>query len=135
MLNLTCHCGRIRLRLEKRPDYIHACNCTLCGKSGAHWGYFHPAEVAVEGASGFWSRTDKDAPNAEVHFCEACGVTTHFALTPGAIAKFGNSLLGVNMRLADERDLAGLELRFPDGRAWPGEGEFTYLREPLILGA
>jgi hypothetical protein len=42
--------------------------------------------------------------------------------------------MGVNMRLADESDLAGVELRFPDGRAWPGEGDFVYVREALILG-
>ncbi len=42
--------------------------------------------------------------------------------------------MGVNMRLADERDLAGIELRYPDGQAWPGEGEFDYVREARIFG-
>ena len=28
--------------------------------------------------------------------------------------------MGVNMQLADERDLAGIELRYPDGQAWSG---------------
>ena len=43
--------------------------------------------------------------------------------------------MGVNMQLADESDLAGLELRYPDGQAWSGAGEFTYVREARILGA
>ena len=51
------------------------------------------------------------------------------------MAKFGNSMMGVNMRLADERDLAGLELRYPDGQAWSGEGEFGYVRAARIIGA
>jgi hypothetical protein len=38
------------------------------------------------------------------------------------------------MRLADEKDLAGIELRYPDGRAWAGEGEFAYVRDARILG-
>lgn len=42
--------------------------------------------------------------------------------------------MGVNMLLADEADLAGLELRFPDGAAWPGEGDFTYVREARVIG-
>jgi hypothetical protein len=42
--------------------------------------------------------------------------------------------MGVNMRLADESDLAGIELRYPDGQAWSGEGGFTYVREARILG-
>ncbi len=38
------------------------------------------------------------------------------------------------MALADESDLSGIELRFPDGRAWPGAGAFSYVREPRVVG-
>jgi hypothetical protein len=134
MLNLSCLCGGVRIALAKRPDFIHECNCTLCRKSGARWGYFHPSEVSVEGSGPGYSRSDKDDPNAEVHFCPTCGATTHFVLTESAVAKFGNGLVGVNMWLADPEDLSGIELRFPDGAAWPGEGDFAYLCEPRILG-
>jgi hypothetical protein len=130
---LACLCGQVRLTLQKRPDFVHDCNCTLCSKSGARWGYFHPSEVAVAGATQGYSRDDKDAPNAEIRFCPQCGATTHFVLTDSAVAKFGNSMMGVNMWLADESELAGLELRFPDGRAWDGASDFTYVREARIL--
>jgi len=133
VLGLSCLCGAIRLRLAKRPDFIHECNCTLCAKTGARWGYFHPSEVAAEGATRGYSREDKAAPNAELHFCPACGTTTHFVLTPAARAKFGDTMTGVNMALAAPEDLAGIELRFPDGRAWSGHGPFGYVREPRIL--
>ena len=134
MLSLSCHCGLIRVRLSKRPDFIHECNCSLCRASGARWGYFHPSEVDVEGVAQGYSRRDKAEPAACIQFCATCGSTTHFTLTEAAAAKFGNGVIGVNMLLADERDLAGLELRYPDGQAWPGEGEFHYLRPPRILG-
>lgn len=134
MLNLSCHCGRIRLSLAKRPDYLHECNCTLCTKTGARWGYFHPAEVEVEGSAAGYCRADKADAAAEMRFCEHCGSITHFTLTASAAAKFGNSLVGVNLRLADEGDLAGLELRYPDGRAWSGEGDFGYVREAATIG-
>ena len=42
-------------------------------------------------------------------------------------------MMGVNMWLADSRDLAGIELRFPDGKSWPGHGEFSYVRKARIL--
>lgn len=132
-MTLSCLCGQVRLTLSKRPDFIHECNCTLCGKSGARWGYFHPSEVSVEGATRGYSRADKDDPAAEIRFCETCGATTHFVLTDSAVAKFGNSMMGVNMWLADAQDLAGIELRFPDGQAWSGAGDFTYVREARIL--
>ena len=134
MLSFSCLCGQLRVELSKRPDYIHECNCTLCRKTGAHWGYFHPSEVKVEGAAKGYCRQDKEDPAAEVRFCEHCGSTTHFSLTPSAVSKFGNTLMGVNMLLADESDLSGLELRFPDGQAWSGTGEFTYVQEARIIG-
>jgi hypothetical protein len=133
-MTLSCLCGQVHVTLETRPEYINECNCTLCSKSGARWGYFSPAQVSIDGATKGYSRADKEAPNAEVHFCTECGSTTHFVLTKGAVAKFGNTMMGVNMGLADEADLSGLEVRFPDGRAWPGSGGFDYVREPRIIG-
>jgi len=38
-----------------------------------------------------------------------------------------------NRRLAAPEQLDGIELRYPDGRAWGGEGEFSYVRAPVIL--
>jgi hypothetical protein len=134
MLKLSCLCGQVRLELPKRPDFINACNCTLCSKSGAHWAYFQPADVQVEGTTTGYRRDDKDDPAAEIQFCPTCGSTTHFVLTPSAVAKFGNVQMGVNVRLADESDLAGVELRYPDGRAWAGSGGFGYVREARIIG-
>jgi len=135
MLNLSCHCGQVRVKIEQRPDHINECNCSLCSKTGARWSYFHPSEVSVEGVTSGYCRKDKDDPAAQVWFCAICGSTTHFTLTDSAVAKFGNSMMGVNMWLADERDLAGLELRYPDGQAWSGEGAFDYVREAHIIGS
>lgn len=134
MLELACLCGQLHVRIEKRPDFVNECNCTLCSKTGARWGYFHPDEVTVEGTAADYRRDDKAEPAAEIHFCPRCGSTTHFTLTESAAAKFGNTLMGVNMRLVDESELAGIELRYPDGRAWPGEGDFNYVRAARILG-
>lgn len=134
MMTLSCLCGQVRVQIDKRPDHINACNCLLCSKSGARWAYFAPSEARVAGATTRYCRADKDDPVAEIHFCPTCGSTTHFTLTASAAAKFGNSLIGVNMWLAGEQALAGIELRFPDGRAWSGAGDFAYVRAPRILG-
>lgn len=135
MLIASCHCGAVRVEIAALPDYIHECNCSLCTKTGARWGYFGPEQVSVAGETRGYARADKPDPAAEIRFCPACGSTTHFVLTPSAVAKFGNTLMGVNLRLADEHDLAGVELRYPYGRAWSGEGEFGYVREARVLGA
>jgi hypothetical protein len=132
---LSCLCGKVGITLAKRPDFIHECNCTLCAKTGARWGYFHPSEASVDGPTQGYDRADKDDPAARIRFCPTCGATTHFVLTESAVARFGNALVGVNMWLADPRDLAGIEIRYPDGRAWSGEGPFGYVRPPRTLGA
>jgi hypothetical protein len=134
MIELSCLCGQLRVELARRPDFVHECNCTLCRKTGARWGYFHPSEASATGASQGYSRIDKPDPAAEIRFCASCGATTHFTLTAEAAAKHGNTMMGANMLLADERELAGVELRFPDGEAWSGEGEFAYVREARMLG-
>lgn len=134
MLSLFCHCGRVTVQIAKRPDFIHECNCTLCQKTGAIWGYFEPAEVTIQGETAGYSRDDKAEAGVAVRFCSKCSATTHFELTDTAIAKFGNTMLGVNMRLADEKYLHGIELRYPDGRSWSGEGDFGYVKEARIIG-
>ena len=133
-MNLSCLCGEVRIE-TRRPDFIHECNCALCTKSGARWGYFHPSEVTVMGQTSSYTRQDKDDPSAQVHFCATCGATTHFVLTPSAVAQYGNTMMGVNMWLADESDLSGIELRFPDGQSWQGAGDFSYVRDARVIGA
>ncbi|MDT8873412.1 hypothetical protein RAA17_25560 [Komagataeibacter rhaeticus] len=88
----------------------------------------------MHGATGEYSREDKDDPAAQIHFCDRCGSTTHFTLTESAISKFGNVQTGVNMLLADKSDLTGIELRYPDGRAWSGGANFGYVQEARVIG-
>lgn len=134
MLILSCLCDAIQIKLETRPEFINACNCRLCARTGARWAYFHPSNVSIEGQTRGFCRKDKAEPNAQVHFCPTCGSTTHFVLTEQAISRFGNTILGVNMWLTDPPALVGMELRYPDGENWSGEGEFSYVREPEIIG-
>jgi hypothetical protein len=132
-MTLECICGQVRLDTPRQPDYIFECNCSLCAKSGARWGYFLPEEVHITGPTRGYRRTDKPSPLCDVHFCQICGATTHFVLTEEAIAQHGNTMLGINMWLANPVDLAGIELRYPDGRSWSGQGEWGYVRESTII--
>lgn len=134
-MTVTCLCGAVCVTTARKPEFIHACNCDMCRKVGARWGYFDPAEVEVSGPTARYQRRDKAEAGAEVHFCPDCGSTTHFRMTAAAVAKHGDVMAGVNMGLADDADLAGIELRYPDGKAWSGEGAFGYYRKPEVIGA
>ena len=62
--------------------------------------------------------------------CATCGCVTHWeCITDPPVDR-----MGVNARLADAKTLAGIELRYPDGQAWSGQGGFGYVREARIIG-
>ncbi|QBF32034.1 GFA family protein [Thalassococcus sp. S3] len=130
-----CLCGTVRVTLTARPEFIHDCNCSLCRKSGGAWGYFPGAQVRTEGSTNAFLRKDKTGAAAELQSCPTCATTTHWVFA----AEFQDQnpdvdLVGVNMRLFDPEDLEGIELRFPNGRDWSGQGAFGYRHAPVTLG-
>ena len=135
MLSLTCHCGTVRVDVNCRPDYVNECNCTLCAKAGARWGYFNPEAVTISGTTSAYERFDVDQPTAVLQFCRVCGSTTHYELTEFAQQNLGpDAHIGVNMRLASDDDLQGVEVRYADGRNWSGSGAFGYVRPARHIG-
>ena len=134
-LNATCHCGAVDISLAHKPEFINDCNCSLCSKTGGLWGYYNPSDVKVLGQTQAYRRTDSSSPVVEIRFCQKCGVTTHWQLTEN-YKRTSNTLekMGVNMRLFDESNLTGIELRFPDGKNWFGESEYGYRKQPVIIG-
>ncbi|MEO0438729.1 MAG: aldehyde-activating protein [Pseudomonadota bacterium] len=131
----SCACGSVSVSTTRKPDFIHDCNCGLCRKVGAGWGYFVSEEVEVTGATNIFERPDKKVPTASVHFCPTCGTTTHF--TPSAAQRAQQSCadyVGVNAKLFSPSELTGIEIRFPDGANWTGEGDFKYRRAALKVG-
>lgn len=127
----ACHCGAVSIRLAARPEYLNDCNCSLCTKSGVRWGYYATGDVEMSGETGEYVRSDVAQPTAHIHFCKTCGSTTHWSAAPHLQH---HGLMGVNMRLFDPAQLAGTELRFPNGRDWDKTTPFGYLREHGVFG-
>ena len=131
----TCICGAVCISIEAAPEYINDCNCGLCRKSGAAWSYFGTGQVVVTGETISYLRGDKDNPFACVHSCTTCGATTHFTLSEAFQDENPTvDMIGVNMRLFEADALQGVEVRFPNGRDWGGEGAFDYRREAHTIG-
>lgn len=57
-----------------------------------------------------------------------CTVTQAYQREHGAVDQ-----VGVNMRLFDPSDLTGVEVRFPDGLGWAGEGAYEFRRMALTV--
>jgi hypothetical protein len=133
-MRARCICGAVTVRLGDKPTYINDCNCTLCRKSGAAWGYFPAAAVTIEGDTKGVTRNDMEAPAVEVHFCPRCGAATHWELTQAYTADHPQAdRVGVNMKLFDPATLAGIELRFPDGLGWSGDDAPRYRRDASTI--
>lgn len=130
-----CACGAVSVTITQRPLFINDCNCSLCRKVGASWGYFSSADVSAEGNTSQFSRSDKGESAVAVHSCSICGTTTHFALTEDFKEQHpGVDQMGVNMRLFDPEELNGVEVRYPDGRAWTSEGDYAFRSGPKVIG-
>lgn len=130
MMTGSCHCGAVRLSVAHKPAFVNFCDCSLCAKSGGVWGYYESPEVTVEGETSAYCRADYDQPAVEMHFCPKCGTTTHWITTE----HFDGERMGVNARIFEPGQLAGIEARFPDGRNWFGETDPTQRRPAGKLG-
>jgi hypothetical protein len=129
-----CLCGAVGVTVETKPGFINDCNCSLCRKAGAAWGYFPSSSVTVSGNTVPFVRRDKNSPAVEVHSCAGCATTTHFVLTESFKERNRSAdLIGVNMRLFDPDELHGVEIRFPNGKDWPGEGAYGYRRAAMTI--
>ena len=131
----TCLCGSVSVMIEAKPEFIHDCNCSLCRKSGGAWGYFPSAMVTTTGKTIAFLRSDKKNAAAQIQFCETCGTSTHWDFTEAFKEENASvDLMGVNMRMFEPDELKGVEVRFPNGKEWSGEGPFDYRRYALTIG-
>lgn len=130
----NCICGAVSVSVDTKPEFIHDCNCSLCRKAGAAWGYFTSALVKTSGETTSFVRRDKRDAGSKVHSCKTCGATTHFELTESFKTKHPSAdQVGVNMRLFCSDELKGIEVRFPSGEDWPGNGPFAYRRPARVI--
>ena len=111
MIESSCHCGAVRLKINRAPEEVKDCNCSICRRYGALWAYYSPKEVQVT----------KDATDIyiwgerilEFHRCKRCGCVTHWE----AVDKT-HDRMGVNARLMTPEVLAHARLRHFDGASW-----------------
>lgn len=112
-MEVTCHCGNVSLALDSLPDEVGECNCSICRRYAARWGYFSPQQVQVKlkQKTAFYCWGDK---YVEFHRCDSCGCLTHYVTTE----KCAQKMLAVNMRMAENDVLASIPVRKIDGAAF-----------------
>lgn len=109
-METSCHCGAVRLEVARPPETLTSCNCSLCRRIGALWGYYKRDEVRIDAPSGATVAYVQGDRTLEMHHCAVCGCVTHWQSLP-----LKDDRMGVNFRLADPVDIAGVRIRHLDG--------------------
>ncbi len=114
----SCHCGNVQLSVPHLTDTATECNCSICSRYAARWGYFTEQQVEVSvGEKGLQAYSYGDNMIAFQH-CKNCGCLTHYtSTTPGPEAR-----LAINYRMF------GLDvMNTPVVRHFDGADSWKYL--------
>ncbi len=132
----NCLCGAVSVTIEAKPEFINDRNCSQGRKVGGAWGYFLSPSVKTHSQTSSVTRRDMGSPCVEVHSCAICATTTHWVLTKAFKEQNPSAdQMGVNMRLFDPGELEGVQVHFPNGQDWDGEGPYGYRRPAMTIGA
>jgi len=109
----SCHCGRIRFRVEADLAQATVCNCSMCTMKG----FIHlivPPErfQLLAGGDGDISTYRFNTRVAKHQFCRHCGIH------PFYVARSDPDKIDVNARCLDDVDPAALRPIPFDGRNW-----------------
>ena len=118
MVDVTCHCGAVRLSIPQAPVEVTECNCSICRRLGARWAYYERVEVGLNTAGSTRPYVWGDRMLA-FHRCRNCGCVTHWLSLNGAYPR-----MAINARMIDGFDSGRVRIRQFDGA-----GAWTYVDE------
>ncbi len=111
MVKGSCHCGNVQLSVQKLTETATKCNCSICSRYAAIWGYFTESDVVVSvGSKGISAYCHGDK-TINFNRCNECGCVTHYTSTtpsPGA-------RLAVNYRMFPDFFNSQVKIRRFDG--------------------
>ena len=106
-----CHCGNVKLTIQRLTQYATKCNCSLCRRYAALWGYLTDSDVNVAvGTFGLKSYEHGDRC-ISFKFCENCGCVTHYTSTPQS----QSNRVAINYNMFPKDLLVSVQIRHFDG--------------------
>ncbi|KEQ17532.1 GFA family protein [Endozoicomonas numazuensis] len=110
MFKASCHCGGIVLNADEAPETITSCNCSICHRIGALWGYYLDEQVETQQTVAIQDYRWGDK-TITFHTCSGCGCTTHYT----AVREDGKTKIGLNTRMVSREDTKDIRVRYFDG--------------------
>lgn len=106
-----CHCGNVVLAIPYLTKKATRCNCSICNRYSAVWGYFEEGEVKVSvGEHGVSAYSQGDKTISFVA-CKKCLCITHYT----SLNSMPDATLAVNYRMFDVELMSDMEFRYFDG--------------------
>ena len=118
MYTTSCHCGAVVVEVTRKARKLTRCNCSICRRYGALWGYSQRKSIRVRAEPGALERYAWNGETIEYFRCSTCGCVTHYERT--AKRKDGSDMAAVNHRNIDDPTLiADVPIRLLDGaKTW-----------------
>ncbi|KAK4973330.1 hypothetical protein LTR66_011176 [Elasticomyces elasticus] len=118
----SCHCGAITVTVPRLPEYINVCQCTICRRYGAAWGYYHPHQVKIETKPNAVTKQyvwgDR---NLSFNFCDNCGCVCYWWPIRPPPTDEGEYKIGLNTNNVNPELLRFVDRKF----------EYSLLMSPL----
>lgn len=111
MIRGSCHCGAVTFELAETPEWLTACNCSICRRIGSLWAHAERGRITLTGAADATLAYAWGDRTLAFHTCKTCGCTTHWE----PLDSQPTSRMAVNCRMSDPADIAGLRVRHFDG--------------------
>lgn len=113
MLKASCHCGAVCIEISRLPETLTSCDCSICRRYATLWAYYPPSEVRITAASDATAAYSWGRASIEFVRCASCGCVSHWQ---GVNAeRKAAQRMGVNMRLFEPAQFAGVRIRRLDG--------------------
>ena len=115
LVEASCHCGAVRIRVRRLPRTLTRCNCSICRRYGAVWAYYRPSSVTIEAPRRALARYSWNRRIRDYFRCRRCGCVTHYAYRHPQ----RHPVLAVNAANFEPAALLGVRIRHLDGaRSW-----------------
>ena len=111
MLTSSCHCGVVKIEIDRQPRSLTQCTCSICHRYGALWAYCTRKTARVLSSRRPTTAYSWGDMTIEFHHCDACGCLTHYE----SVEKSPDSRIAINARMLPRAEISGIRIRTFDG--------------------
>ena len=108
----SCHCGRVRFKVQAHITAALECNCSYCRRAGALWLGVAEKDLEILGGGENLALYQFGTRTAQHYFCRHCGIA------PFSRPRLDPTRWAANLRCLEDLDLSALTLRRFDGDNW-----------------